>query len=167
ITNAEKEILIASPYFLPGRKLRNALMLASRRGVAVTILLQGTADHPLLQMATRALYDKLLGAGITIYEYLPAMLHGKVAVIDGCWATVGSSNLDPFSLLLNRESNIVALDAPFAETLRHSLLDEMSRNANQLNFTVWQQRGVWLRVKSWFAYRFAQLVTGLVGVKND
>ncbi len=167
IDTAEKEILIASPYFLPGRKLRNALMLASRRGVAVTILLQGAADHPLMQMATRALYDKLLGAGIAIYEYLPAMLHGKVAVIDGCWATVGSSNLDPFSLLLNREANIVALDAPFAETLRYSLMDEMSRNATQLNFAVWQQRGVWLRVKSWFAFRIARLVTGLIGVKSD
>ncbi len=167
IDGAKNEVLIVSSYFFPGRKLRNVLVNASRRGVLVTVLLQGAADHPILQMATRALYDKFLGAGIAIYEYQPAMLHGKVAVIDGRWATVGSSNLDPFSLLVNREANVVAIDTEFAESLRASVMAEIKANAIQLNFARWQQRGPWSRLKSWVALKFARLVTAIIGVKYD
>jgi cardiolipin synthase A/B len=167
ISTAKKEILIASPYFLPGRQLRMALIRAARRGVRVEILLQGVADHPLLQMATHALYDSLLNAGIIIHEYQPAMLHGKVAVIDRRWATVGSSNLDPFSLLLNREANIFALDASFAETLFQSVMEEITQNAVSHSVESWQQRSYWQRTKSWLALSFARLVTGFVGVKHD
>ncbi len=167
IDHAKNEVLVASSYFFPGRKLRNALVNASRRGVLVTILLQGAADHLILQMATRALYDKFLGAGVAIYEYQPAMLHGKVAVIDGRWATVGSSNLDPFSLLVNREANVVAIDVDFAETLRASVMAEIKANAIQLNFARWQQRGPWLRLKSWVALKLARMVTAIIGVKYD
>jgi cardiolipin synthase A/B len=167
IVTAKAEIIIVNSYFLPGRRLRNSLMRAARRGVAVTVLLQGRADHPLLQLATRSMYDKLLAAGIQIYEYHTAMLHGKVAVIDREWATVGSSNLDPFSLLLNREANIVSLDKSFAETLRASILEEISQHATQLNFASWQQRSVWQRVQSWFALLVARVMSGLVGVKTD
>ncbi len=167
IDHAKNEVLVVSSYFFPGRKLRNALVNASRRGVMVTVLLQGAADHPIMQMATRALYDKFLGAGITIYEYQPAMLHGKVAVIDGRWATVGSSNLDPFSLLVNLEANVVAIDTEFAETLRASVMAEIKTNAIQLNFARWQQRGPWSRLKSWVALKLARLVTAIIGVKYD
>ena len=167
IVTAKSEILIVNSYFLPGRRLRNSLMRAARRGVAITVLLQGQADHPILQLATRSLYDKLLAAGIRIYEYHAAMLHGKVAVIDREWATVGSSNLDPFSLLLNREANIIVLDKPFAETLRTSVLDEISQNATQLNFASWQQRSIWQRMQSWFALLVARVMSGVVGVKHD
>ncbi len=167
IAGATKDVLIVNSYFLPGRRLRNVLMAASRRGVVVTILLQGLADHPLMQMASRALYDKLLAAGILIYEYQPAMLHGKVAVVDGVWSTVGSSNLDPFSLLLNREANVVVQDAEFADSLRVSVMDEIARNATQLNFARWQQRSVWLRMKSWLALGLARLVTGFMGEKHE
>lgn len=167
ITTAKKEILLVCPYFFPGRKLRNALMHAAKRGVTVTVLLQGVADHPFLQWATRAFYDRLLGAGIAIHEYHQAMLHGKVAVIDGHWATVGSSNLDPFSLLHNREANIVAHDVPFARALRTSVMDEIAQNAVQLSLARWQQRGVWLRFKSWLAFGFARFVIGLMGGNFD
>ncbi len=167
IAGAAKEVIIVNSYFLPGRRLRNVLMAASRRGVIVTILLQGLADHPLMQMASRALFDKLLAAGILIYEYQPAMLHGKVAVVDGVWSTVGSSNLDPFSLLLNREANVVVQDAVFADSLRVSLMDEIARNATQLSFARWQQRGLWQRAKSWLALALARLVTGFMGEKHD
>jgi cardiolipin synthase A/B len=167
IQHAKNEVIIASPYFLPGRLLRKRMIAAARRGVQVSVLLQGVADYPMMQLATRALYDKLLAAGITIYEYQPAMLHGKVAVIDSEWATVGSSNLDPFSLLLNREANIIARHPPFAEQLRASLMEEISQNAVQLNFARWQQRGLWLRAKSWVALAFARAATGLIGVKHD
>ncbi|MFY8063147.1 MAG: cardiolipin synthase ClsB [Usitatibacteraceae bacterium] len=151
ISAAKSEVLIASSYFLPGRPLRQALVAATQRGVKVEILLQGAADHPLMQMATRSLYADLLEAGIVIHEYRPAMLHAKVAVVDGWWATVGSSNLDPFSLLLNREANIIAVDAAFATELRASLHDETMRNAEKLEAHVWATRGMKQKLASWLA----------------
>lgn len=164
---AKKSILIASPYFLPGRKLRRAINLAAQRKIDVTILLQGRADHPMMQLATQSLYRMLLRAGVKIYEYQPAMLHGKVAVIDDDWATVGSSNLDPFSLLLNREANIIAHDVEFAHTLRQSVMDEITRNAIALDIEKWEARSWWGKAKSWFALALARVFTGVVGVKHD
>ena len=164
---ARQEILITSPYFLPGRHFRHALMAATQRGVNVSLLLQGRADHPLLQQATRALYAQLLGAGINIFEYHRSMLHGKVAVVDDKWATVGSSNLEPFSLLLNREANVVVLDETFAATLRASVMEEIRLNASKLEPTHWQQRG-WLgRTSTWIAYGLARLVTGWLGFSKS
>jgi cardiolipin synthase A/B len=167
IGQAKREILIASPYFLPGRKLRRAMLIAARRGVAVTILLQGRADHPMMQFATQSLYDSLLRAKIRIFEYQPAMLHGKVAVIDDDWSTVGSSNLDPFSLLLNREANIICHDADFAQVLRTSVMEEIKANAIELDAARWQNRSWSTKARSWFALALARVFTGIVGVKHD
>lgn len=166
INAARKEVLIAVPYFLPGRRLRQTLLAAARRGVRVEILLQGAADHPVMQLATEAMYAQLLEAGVVIYEYQAAMLHAKVAVIDENWATVGSSNLDPFSLLLNREANIIALDAGFAQALRASLKDEIARNARQLDPSVWQQRSWAQKVASWLALALTRFSSALVGAAD-
>ena len=163
ISSAHREILITSPYFLPGRHLRRALMMATQRGVKVTLLLQGRADHVLLQQATRALYTQLLGAGIVIYEYERSMLHGKVAVVDDAWSTVGSSNLDPFSLFLNREANVVVFDEAFAKTLRASVMEEIHANAVSLEAERWHKRGLLVRASSWIAYGFARWVMGWLG----
>ncbi len=167
MAGAEKRILIVSSYFLPGRHVRRALVDAAARGVKVTLLLQGRADHPLMQMATRALYTQLLCAEVEIYEYEIAMLHAKVAVIDDLWATVGSSNLDPFSLFLNREVNIAVADRAFAETLRASVMQEIERGARKLDAADWQKRSWWHRVKIWLAYGFTRLVAGWAGLKDD
>jgi cardiolipin synthase A/B len=167
ITTATREILIAVPYFLPGRRLRQTMTTAAKRGVRVEILLQGAADHPVLQLATEAMYANLLDAGIVIYEYRPAMLHAKVAVIDRNWATVGSSNLDPFSLLLNREANIVAFDSAFAETLQRSLREEINANAERLDARVWAQRSRSERLKSWLALGLIRTVSAIFGVALD
>ena len=163
IGTARREVLITTPYFLPGRHFRRALIMAARRGVAVTLLLQGRADHVLLQQATRALYTQLLGAGISIFEYHRSMLHGKVAVVDDAWSTVGSSNLDPFSLFLNREANVVVIDEKFASTLRASVMDEIRLNATQLDPSDWQKRGWIVRMNAWLAYGFARWVMGWLG----
>ncbi len=117
IGRARHEIVIANAYFLPGIKFRRALVLAAQRGVRVRLLLQGIAEYRLQHWATQALYDELLAAGIEIYEYKKSFLHAKVALADD-WVTVGSSNIDPFSLLLAREANIVVLDQRFADLLR-------------------------------------------------
>jgi cardiolipin synthase A/B len=163
IGSARREVLITSPYFLPGRHFRRALIEATARGVKVTLLLQGRADHLIMQLATRALYTQLLAAGVTIFEYDKSMLHGKVAVVDDAWSTVGSSNLDPFSLFLNREANVIVIDARFAATLRASVMEEIRTSATKLEPARWQKRGWVGRVRSWVAYGFARWVTGWLG----
>ena len=111
------EVLIANSYFFPGLAFRRALVDAAARGVRVILLLQGRVEYRLLHYATRALYGALLEAGVEIQEYHKSFLHAKVAVIDQRWATVGSSNIDPFSLLLAREANVVVDDAAFSGVL--------------------------------------------------
>jgi len=118
---AREEILIANAYFIPGRKLRKALVLAARRGVRVRLLLQGRYEHFLQYRAARPVYQKLVDAGIEIHEYAPSALHAKVAVVDSRWSTVGSTNLDPLSLLLAREANVMTTDRRFAALLRQCL----------------------------------------------
>jgi cardiolipin synthase len=121
IASAHQEVLIANAYFLPGRKLRRALILAVSRGVRVRLLLQGRYEYFMQYHASRPVYGALLAAGVEIYEYSHGFLHAKVAVIDGHWATVGSSNLEPLSLLLAREANVVVQDLAFAQTLKSRL----------------------------------------------
>jgi cardiolipin synthase len=121
IRGARSSVDIAVPYFYPGRRFRRALRRAARRGVRVRLLLQGKVDYRIAALAARALYDELRAHGVRIYEYTPAFLHAKVALVDGHWATVGSSNIDPLSLLLNLEANVVVDDAGFAHTLEQSL----------------------------------------------
>lgn len=118
---AREEIIIANAYFLPGRKLRKGLIHAALRGVRVRLLLQGRYEYFMQYHATRPVYGALLAAGVEIHEYSVSFLHAKVAVIDGHWATVGSSNLDPLSLLLAREANVVVDDVMFAQDLRARL----------------------------------------------
>jgi cardiolipin synthase len=117
IRHASHRIDLVSPYFYPGRAFRRVLRDAARRGVAVRLLLQGKLDYRIAGLAARALYDEMLGHGVRIYEYTPAFLHAKVAVVDDDWATVGSSNIDPLSLLLNLEANVIVRDAAFAAEL--------------------------------------------------
>jgi cardiolipin synthase len=117
IRHARLRVDIAVPYFYPGRSFRLALRRAARRGVRVRLLLQGKVDYRIAALAARVLYDQLRVDGVLIYEYTPAFLHAKVAVVDDDWATVGSSNIDPLSLLLNLEANVVVRDADFAQAL--------------------------------------------------
>jgi cardiolipin synthase len=117
IRQAQTRVDLAVPYFYPGRAFRRALLQAGQRGVRVRLLMQGKVDYRIAALAARALYDDLRDHGVRIYEYTPAYLHAKVAVIDGDWATVGSSNIDPLSLLLNLEANVVVRDADFSAAL--------------------------------------------------
>jgi cardiolipin synthase A/B len=114
IRTASTRVDLVCPYFYPGRSFRRALVKASRRGVRVRLLLQGKVDYRFAGLAARVLYDELLAEGVRIHEYQPAFLHAKAAVVDSDWATLGSSNIDPLSLLLNLEANVVVRDAPFA-----------------------------------------------------
>lgn len=122
ISIARSEVIIANAYFVPGRKMRKALIRAAQRGVRVQLLLQGKYEYFMQYYSSRPVYGALLQAGVEIHEYSPSFLHAKVAVVDGHWATVGSSNLDPLSMLLAREANVIVDDTAFAGVLRTRLL---------------------------------------------
>jgi len=161
IAAARSEIIIANAYFFPGLSFRRALMDAAARGVQVTLLLQGRVEYVLLHYASRALYGAFLDAGIRISEYHKSFLHAKVAVIDGEWATVGSSNIDPFSLLMAREANLVVRDRAFAAALRASLAAAMAEGAHDVKRERWRQQPLAVRVVTWMAYGTARLLTGV------
>lgn len=163
ISQAQHEIIIANAYFLPGLRFRRVLLKAVRRGVKVVLLLQGRVEYRLQHYATLALYDELLQAGVEIHEYTRSFLHAKVAVVDGKWATVGSSNIDPFSLWLAREANLVVQDSGFAGALRQSLLDEMQHGARKVIRSDWHKRSMWVRILLRGSYALVRLLIGMTG----
>lgn len=163
IAGAQREIVIANAYFLPGRVFRRTLLQAARRGVRVMLLLQGKVEYRLQHYAMLALYDELLAVGVEIHEYQASYLHAKVAVVDGLWATVGSSNIDPFSLWLGREANLVVRDTNFAKTLRASLAHEIVLNSRLVSHVAWRRRGVISRLLAYTSYGVVRLLTGLIG----
>jgi cardiolipin synthase len=161
IGRARTEILIANAYFFPGRTFRRALLEAAARGVRVVLLLQGRVEYVLQHYASRALYGAFLDAGIEIHEYHKSFLHAKVAVVDRHWATVGSSNIDPFSLLLAREANVVIEDDGFAGELRTSLLAAMTEGATQVRRERWKDQPWTTRAMTWASYGLARFLTGV------
>ncbi|HEY0665711.1 MAG TPA: cardiolipin synthase ClsB [Gallionella sp.] len=163
IVGAQREIILANAYFLPGRIFRRALLQAARRGVRVILLLQGQVEYRLQHYATHALYDRLLAGGIEIYEYQASYLHAKVAVVDGEWATVGSSNIDPYSLMLAREANLAVNDTHFACELRASLLGEIALGAQRVDPSIWRKQGLWMRLLTRASYSIVRLMAGLTG----
>ena len=167
IAAAREEIIIANAYFLPGRKLRRALVLAAQRGVRVQLLLQGRYEYFLQYHGARPVYGALLAAGIEIHEYEPSFLHAKVAVIDAQtvrpWATVGSSNLDPLSLLLAREANVVLADSHFALTLRQRLVEAMQQAGRMLDPARYAQRPWRVRLLDRIAFGLVRVALWLHG----
>ncbi|MCE1251782.1 MAG: cardiolipin synthase ClsB [Comamonadaceae bacterium] len=167
IARARHEIIIANAYFLPGGKLRRALILAARRGVRVQLLLQGRYEYFMQYHAARPVYGALLGAGVEIYEYAPSFLHAKVAVIDAQarrpWATVGSSNLDPLSLLLAREANVVVRNRAFATELRARLCHAMAQAGQRVEPEAFAQRPWRERVLDRLAYALMRSALWLTG----
>jgi cardiolipin synthase len=160
---ARHDIIVANAYFFPGLRLRRALVMAARRGVRVRLLLQGQYEYFLPYRAARQLYGQLMTAGVEIYEYHASYLHAKVAVVDGKWLTVGSSNLDPFSLLLAREANVVAYDPQMALALQSSLVDAMERNSDCVDPHAYLSRGWHERLVDALAsavLRFGVFLTG-------
>ena len=163
IGRARSEVVIANAYFVPGRKMRHALVEAASRGVKVTLLLQGRYESFMQFYAARAVYGVLLRAGVEIHEYSSSLLHAKVAVIDGRWATVGSSNLEPLRLVLAREANVVVDDAGFAQVLRGKLIETIARDGRPDDAQSYMHRPLSSRVLERVALtatRLAVLVQG-------
>ena len=118
IRTARDTVWIANAYFFPGYRLLRDLRRAASRGVRVQLILQSDPDVPIARTAGELLYESLMKDGVQIHEYCRREMHGKVAIVDDIWTTVGSTNLDPLSLSLNLEANVLIRDAEFAATLR-------------------------------------------------
>lgn len=164
---ARHEIVIANAYFVPGRKVRRALIHAASRGVRVRLLLQGRYEYFMQFHAVRPVYSSLLAAGVEIHEYTASFLHAKVAVIDAHhdrpWATVGSSNLDPISLLMAREANVVVADGPFAQQLHDRLVRAIEEESTPIAADVFADRPRLQRALDWGAYGVMRLALFLTG----
>jgi cardiolipin synthase len=166
INHAKSEIIIANAYFVPGRRFRLALLAAIKRDVKIKLLLQGRMEY-FLMFATHAFYSEFLRSGIEIYEYHKSFMHSKVAVIDDVWATVGSSNIDPFSLLLAREANIVVKDTTFANELRTDLQVSIEDGALRIDPQNWARGNIFKRYASWIAYGLVRAFLGVIGHSNE
>ena len=163
IGEARSEIIIANAYFMPGARLRHALIHAARRGVRVRLLLQGRYEYFMQYHAARPVFGALLAAGVEIHEYAPSFLHAKVAVIDSRWSTVGSSNLDPLSLLLAREANVVVTDRVFAQDLRQRLEHAMQHEGQRMDPTTYARRPLRQRFLDRLAFGVMRLLLFLNG----
>jgi cardiolipin synthase len=167
IRAAKREIIIANSYFFPGITFRRELVEAVGRGVSVTLILQGKVEYVLLHFASRAMYGQLLQAGVAIQEYHKSMLHAKVAVIDDRWATVGSSNIDPYSLLMAREANVVVRDRGFASELKRELDTMIETGSQRVIHQDWQSRSRLYKAAIWIAYGIVRVAMGLLGYGGD
>jgi cardiolipin synthase A/B len=160
IRAARKRVELVSPYFYPGHRFRRALRRAADRGVRVRLLLQGKLDYRIAGIAASVLYDELLAHGVRIYEYTPAFLHAKIAIVDDDWATVGSSNIDPLSLLLNLEANVIVRDRDFADELSREF-DVAVAASREVDPQRPYARGFWGALRrgfvAWCAYVYLRL----------
>lgn len=150
---ARRRVVIVNAYFFPGYTFLRNLRRAARRGVEVTLILQGKPDMPIVQTAAAMLYHHLLRGGVRIYEYVERPLHGKVALVDDEWATVGSSNLDPLSLSLNLEANVIIRDHAFNAALSQRL-DALMTRCRRINAADLQESHTWRQIRSFFLFHF-------------
>nr|WP_255429203.1 cardiolipin synthase ClsB [Ramlibacter albus] len=160
IRAARKRIVIANAYFFPGYGLIKELKRAARRGVDVRLILQGEPDMPIVKIAASMLYHHLIRSGVRIFEYCERPFHGKVAVADDEWATVGSSNLDPLSLALNLEANVVIRDRGFNAELSKKLEHLMQHSCKHIVEDDLEELKGWAWVRSFAAYHFARRYPG-------
>ncbi|MGO4393567.1 cardiolipin synthase ClsB [Variovorax sp. M-6] len=163
IRSARRRIVIANAYFFPGYRMIKEMRRAARRGVDVRLILQGEPDMPIVKVAASLLYHHLLHAGVRIYEYCERPLHGKVALADDQWSTVGSSNLDPLSLSLNLEANVIVRDRSFNQTLWERLDALMRNNCKRVQASDLGEWSAWRLVRSFFVFHLLRWYPSWVG----
>lgn len=156
IRSARETVVIANAYFFPGYRLLRDLRRAARRGVAVQLMLQKAPDVAIAGVAGRLLYGGLLKDGVAVHEYCRREMHGKVAIVDGIWTTVGSANLDPLSQTLNLEANVLIRDREFAATLLQSLQHSIENDCEQLSRHVLPRLTMWRYLIVTLAYRVSR-----------
>ena len=162
IKEAKHRIYIANAYFFPGYRIMHALRKASRRGVDVSIILQGDPDIPLALRAARSLYDGLTEEGIKVYEYMRRPLHAKIAIIDDAWSTIGSSNLDPLSLSFNLEANVVVKDKQFNQQLYREML-KLIADSRFIERNWVKSRTIWSQLKYQMTYHLLRHIPSIIG----
>jgi cardiolipin synthase len=157
IQRARSSVLIAAAYFIPDRKMVSALREAAGRGVEVSLLLNAKSDHPFLEFATRAFYEKLLEAGIRIFEWQRGVLHAKTAVVDGVWGTIGSFNLERLSLAFNHEVNAVFADPRLGQALEDSFRTDCG-NCREVKLAEFRRRPLWKKALERVLYAFRKVL---------
>jgi cardiolipin synthase A/B len=160
IRAARQRVIIANAYFFPGYLFIKELREAARRGVDVRLVLQGQPDMPIVKTAATLLYHHLLAAGVRIFEYCERPLHGKVALVDGEWATVGSSNLDPLSLALNLEANVIIRDRDFNQDLFQRLDAMIAQSCQRVEPAQLEPLRGWQLVRSYLVYHVTRRYPG-------
>jgi len=141
IASARRSVYLTNPYFLPDDRMEEALLAAAARGVRVVALTPGKIDHNVVRAASRRGFGRLLLGGIEIFEYQAALLHAKTMVVDGVWATVGSTNFDNRSFALNDELNVVLYDRAVVERLAAAFEADLG-HARRVTYDAWQNRGL-------------------------
>jgi cardiolipin synthase len=141
LSSARRSILVTNPYFVPDGAMEDAIIAAVKRGVHVRVLVPGTIDHNLVRQASRRGFGKMLKAGVEIYEYRAALLHAKTMVVDGVWATVGSTNLDNRSFALNDELNVVTYNRAVARRMEAIFYKDLE-HSRQVEYKGWRRRGL-------------------------
>jgi len=161
---AREQVIIANAYFFPGFRFLRDMRRAARRGAEVRLVLQGRPDEPVAMYAARLLYRHLADAGVHIHEYCRSPLHGKVAVVDDDWATVGSSNLDPISLSLNLEANVFIRDRSFARALRAHLVEVMESSCEEVDTNALRSSTIWRALRSAIVFHVLRRFPGWAGL---
>jgi cardiolipin synthase A/B len=153
LASARRSIRITNPYLVLDDAMRDVLLDRIRAGVTIDVIVPEAIDHQAVRQASRATWGDLLRGGVRIYEYKPALLHAKTIVIDGVWATVGSTNLDNRSFALNDELNVVTYDRGVAERLDATFRDDLAYS-EQVTYERWKRRGVKARLFEWLVSPF-------------
>jgi cardiolipin synthase len=145
LSGARKSVLVTNPYFVLDDRMRDAVLRTVQRGVRVAVLVPGVIDHNIVRQASRAQFGELLQAGVEIYEYTPALLHAKTMVIDGVWATIGSTNLDNLSFAFNEELNLFFYDRGVAQQLERVFMEDL-QISRRVTYEAWKDRGFGARI---------------------
>lgn len=163
LRSAKKEVIIANAYFFPGYKLLREMRSAAQRGVSVKLIVQGEPDMPIVKVGAELLYNYLVGGGVEIYEYIRRPLHAKIAIQDDYWATVGSSNLDPLSLSLNLEANLIVHDRTFNEIVRSKLNRLLQEDCKRVEESQLPRQNWWQLGKSVVVFHFLRHFPAIAG----
>src|SRR5438477_8910424 len=145
VNSAQRSIHITNPYFVIDARMRDALIAARRRNVRVLVLVPGSIDHNIVRQASRRQFGDLLKAGVELYEYPPPPLHSKTMVIDGVWATIGSTNLDNRSFAVNDELNVIVYNRAVAQRLENAFGDDLA-HSRRVTLKAWKSRGLTARL---------------------
>ena len=162
LRKADREVIIVGSYFFPGRRLSNALKNAAKRGVKIIIILSGVSDLPIVLRATHYLYSSLLKQGIELYEWKKSILHGKLAVTDSKWTTVGSFNLNHLSSYGSIEMNVEINSPKFSKKISDNLISIIEQCDNITYETLKIRNGMLTRFKNWLGYHLVHMALTVV-----